>query len=416
MRPLDVWLDNQKVGQLHLIDGYMQFCYLPEWLQSEQAVTLSFNLPLQQEMFSREDTRAFFSGLLPEGVNRHLIAQRLQISRQNDFALLNSIGGECAGAVSLLPEGEPLDTSTATNTVQWLSDQELAEILDELPRRPMLAGQDGLRLSLAGAQDKLPIVYADGRIGLPLHNTPSTHILKPAISLAPDSVFNEAFCLALAKKIGINAVAARIEQTSGKQYLLVARYDRQKNKAGNTHRLHQEDFCQALGADPHRKYQNEGGPGLPECFDLLRKATRPSAPHILQLLDYVIFNALIGNHDAHAKNFSLLYANKVPVLAPLYDALCTVVYPDLTVKMAMKIGSKYKFTELETRHWEDFAQRCQLAPALVRRRVLELADQLPPIARQLQNEFVAARQNSPVLEEICQHIEQRCALTNKRLG
>src|SRR5690554_8174588 len=88
------------------------------------------------------------------------------------------------------------------------------------------------------------------------------------------------------------------------------------------------------------KYQNEGGPDLVQCFDLVRSATRPSAPQVLRLLDYVIFNALIGNHDAHAKNFSLLYSGKTPVLAPFYDTLSTAVYPTLTQKMAMKIRSE----------------------------------------------------------------------------
>lgn len=121
-------------------------------------------------------------------------------------------------------------------------------------------------------------------------------------------------------------------------------------------RVHQEDFCQALGIVPELKYQNEGGPNLTQCFELVRRATRPNAPQILRLFDYVIFNALIGNHDAHAKNFSLLYSGKTPVLAPLYDALSTAVYPTLTPKMAMKIGSKYKFSEVQARHWEQLAE------------------------------------------------------------
>jgi len=102
--------------------------------------------------------------------------------------------------------------------------------------------------------------------------------------------------------------------------------------------LHREDFCQALSVKPESKYQNEGWPSLAQCFELIRRVTRPSAPHVLRLLDYVIFNALIGNHDAHVKNFSLLHANGTITLAPLYDALSTVLYPELTAKMAMKIG------------------------------------------------------------------------------
>jgi len=152
---------------------------------------------------------------------------------------------------------------------------------------------------------------------------------------------------------------------------------------GRLLRQHQEDFCQALGVIPELKYQNEGGPDLAQCFDLVRRVTRPSAPQVLRLLDYVVFNALIGNHDAHAKNFSLLYVGKAPILAPLYDTLSTAVYPGLTPKMAMKLGSKYNFSEVQARHWDQFAQAAGLAKAQARKRILELARQLPPAARKL---------------------------------
>jgi serine/threonine-protein kinase HipA len=184
-------------------------------------------------------------------------------------------------------------------------------LLDELPRRPMMAGRDGVRLSLAGAQDKLPVVFDGQRIGLPTGGQPSTHILKPAISArasVQDSVFNEGLCLALAQAMGFPTAQARIFGVQGRQVLLVARYDRRVGADGQPVRIHQEDFCQALGVVPEMKYQNEGGPDLKACFDLLRKVTRPSAPQVLRFLDAVVFNALIGNHDAHAKNFSLLYA------------------------------------------------------------------------------------------------------------
>ena len=164
------------------------------------------------------------------------------------------------------------------------------------------------------------------------------------------------------------------------------------------------------------KYQNEGGPGLAQCFALLRSVTRPSAPQLLQLLDGVIFNALIGNHDAHGKNFSLLYGGRAPVLAPFYDLLSTAIYPSLTPKMAMKIGSKYKFSELEFRHWEQFAEEAGLAKAATRKRLRQLATELPAIARKLQAAPEHGFAGNAVVEQIAQLIEQRCALTCQRLG
>lgn len=161
------------------------------------------------------------------------------------------------------------------------------------------------------------------------------------------------------------------------------------------------------------KYQNEGGPDLKACFDLLRHATRPSAPQVLRLLDAVVFNALIGNHDAHAKNFSLLYAEGAPTLAPLYDVLSTAVYEHLTPKMAMKLGSKYKFTEVQARHWKQFAEAAGLSKAQTKKRVLSMAQELPFAARQLQASPVFADQSTVV--KIVTMIEQRSELTLLRL-
>lgn len=415
MRQLEVWLFNNRVGMLMQVDGRLAFSYAPEWLTNPDAVALSHSLPLQSDTYDDKAARGFFSGLLPEGEKRKLVATALQVSRVNDFAILNGIGGECAGAVSFLPPGSQPSPTDEANGIRWLDNTDLIKLLDELPRRPMLAGVEGMRLSLAGAQDKLPVVVDGDRIGLPLHGQPSSHILKPSIPSAPESVLNEGFCMALARTIGIDAAKTRICHTDDRSFLLVERYDRFKDEQGLWQRLHQEDFCQALGVAPEYKYQNEGGPDLAQCFSLLRKATRPSAPQILRLLDYIVFNVLIGNHDAHGKNFSLLYKPAGTVLAPLYDALSTAVYPDLTPKMAMKLGSKYKFSEVMARHWDQFAQNSGLSAPPVRKRIIQLAEQLPIVAKKLQEERAPDFASSAVIDQIIQLIEQRSVLTLRNL-
>jgi len=411
---LEVWLFADRVGSLYLTEGRLNFRYNPDWLSRPDAVTLSSSFPLQAEAFDDHQTRPFFAGLLPEGQLRRLIAQRFQVSRQNDFALLDHIGGECAGAVTLLAPGQALSRPAPGNDVQWLSDEEIITVLDELPHQPMLAGKEGLRLSLAGAQDKLPVIFDGARVGLPLDGTPSSHILKPAIRTLEDTVTNEGFCLALAEVMQLKPARSKVHSVLGRQFLLVERYDRFIDAQGHRQRLHQEDFCQALGVVPEMKYQHEGGPDLAQCFDLVRRMTRPSAPHVLRLLDYVIFNALIGNHDAHAKNFSLLRAGKSAVLAPLYDTLSTAVYPALTHKMAMKIGGKYTFSEVQARHWDQFAEAVRLGKAQARKRVLALAKSLPTSARELHSQDGFA--GHAVAERIVTLIEQRCALTVRRLS
>lgn len=429
-KELTVWLFGQHVGTLAQIDGRLCFTYAPEWLSSTAATPLSQSLPLQRERFDERATRPFFAGLLPEGGKRKLIAQALQVSRQNDFALLDGIGGECAGAVTLLEPGQTPQASDTPEAVRWLAPADLLAVLDDMPRRPMLAGEQDMRLSLAGAQDKLPVAVRGEpnrlEIGLPRFGTPSTHILKPAIAGIEGSVFNEGFCLALARALKLDVAQAAIHQVEDgpqqRDFLLVQRYDRHHMPADPSTgqlvrlaRLHQEDFCQALGLPPETKYQNEGGPDLADAFALLRRATRPSAPHTLKLLDFVIFNALVGNHDAHSKNFSLLYTPQGAVLAPLYDVLCTAVYPRLTDKMAMKIGSKYKFSEVQARHWAQFAVEAGLSPALVKKRILDIAKRLPTLAHATQAALEAQDSGHPILSQIVMLIEQRCALTTRRL-
>lgn len=410
---IGVWLFDQPVGNLSLVGGRLGFQYRHDWLAQRNAVALSQSLPQRPEPFDDHQCRAFFAGLLPEGNLRRLIAQRCQVSSQNDFALLGAIGGECAGAITFVPVGYSMASAEQAG-IEWLNKPQLNSLLDELPRRPMLAGRDGIRLSLAGAQDKLPVVFDGQRIGLPKGGQPSTHILKPAIAAVEDSVINEGFCLALALAMGMATAQAQIFHVNDRHVLLVTRYDRRAGDDGQPVRIHQEDFCQALGVVPEMKYQNEGGPDHKACFALLRRASRPSAPQVLRLLDAVVFNALVGNHDAHAKNFSLLYATgTTPVLAPLYDLLSTAVYDHLSPNMAMKLGSKYKFSEVQARHWAQFAEAAGLSKAQTKKRVLRMAQDLPGSARRLQASAPFADQS--IVARIIALIEKRSALTARRL-
>lgn len=414
-RQLHVWLLNKPVGLLAQEQGKLQFTYRTDWLSDPGACPLSQSLPLTTEAFGDNVTRAYFAGLLPEGRNLQIVARFLQVSRQNDFAILDGIGGECAGAVSL----RATDTGTQISNVrpvQWLTDDELYDVIAELPERPMLVGKDGLRLSLAGAQDKLPVLVKGNQLGLPQDSRPSSHILKPSINGIEGSVQNEGFCLQLAGKMSIPTTRVEVRTVREKAFLIVERYDRTTNASGELIRTHQEDFCQALGVVPEYKYQNEGGPSIADCFALIRRVMRPSVSEILRLLDYVIFNTLVGNHDAHGKNFSIHYIGGKPRLAPLYDVLCTAIYPKLTEKMAMKIGSKYKFTEVESRHWDQLSEAAGLSPAQVRRRIQQIANTLPEKAKELRESFRVSEADHPILDEVVRCIEQRCSLTLRRLG
>ena len=371
---LSVWWGDRIAGCLYLgPDGDTQFAYDPAWFGDATTPAVSFSLPKQAEPFNRRQCQPFFGGILPEEGQRTAIARALGVSADNEFRLLEHLGGEVAGALMLLPEGEtpPLPSAALPRV---LDDASVLRLLDHLPLRPMLAGEDGLRLSLAGAQSKLPVLVIDGQIALPAPGQPTSHILKPPIARLPGTTENEFLCMSLAKAIGLEVAPVEMRTVDDRSFLLIGRYDRTIGPGGEAIRLHQEDFAQALGVPSHRKYASEGGPNFPDCFALLRRAATRPARDILRLLDAAIFNLIIGNADAHAKNFSLLHREGAITLAPLYDLLGTVLYPELSPRMAMKIGGKAVLQELELRHWDKFSADTGLGGPFVRTRIKQLCE------------------------------------------
>ncbi len=377
MRTLDIWWEGRIVGQLTQSQhGELGFAYASVWLDDEIAPGLSASLPKRAEPFTRRECRPFFSGLLPEESQRDAAAQALGVSRGNDFALLDRLGGDVAGALQLLPPGEGPTAPTLGQRPVPLDDDGVIRVLDALPARPLLAGEKGLRLSLAGAQSKVPVILVDGAVALPAPGQPTTHILKPPIARFTATTENEAFVMRLAAAIGLDVAPVEARVVRDRPYLLVERYDRAVGADGQVRRIHQEDFCQALGIPPETKYASEGGPTFKDCFALLRRIAERPAVDVLKLLDAVIFNAIAGNADAHGKNFSILYSDEGPRLAPLYDLLATVAYPELSPKFAMKIGKRSTLAELDARGWGAFAADAGLGLPLIRRRVAEISEKV----------------------------------------
>lgn len=371
---LTVWWNGAAVGALRLDEhGETTFVYAPQWLADPDAPALSRSLPKQAEPFERRRTRPFFAGLLPEEAQRDAVARALGISKGNDFAFLKALGGDVAGALTLWPEGEPPPVYDGAVARVPLGENALVDLLDALPTRPFLAGDEGLRLSLAGAQSKIPVVLVDGQVALPAPGQPTTHILKPPMMRFPATTENETFAMRLAVALGLPVAAVEPRRVKDRPFLLVKRYDRAIDSTGAAHRLHQEDFCQALGIPPEHKYAAEGGPTFKVGFKLLRDATSRPALEVLKLLDAAIFQLVVGNADAHGKNYSLLYGPDETVLAPLYDLMCTVAYPDVAPKLAMKIAGLAIIEDLKVAPWTQFAADTGLGGAFVRRRVSELA-------------------------------------------
>jgi serine/threonine-protein kinase HipA len=370
-----VRIDEDVVGRLWL-DAKKRFCfqYDKEWLERSR-IPLSLSLPLRADPYADDESHPFFANLLPEEKIRALIARNLGVSLNNDYGLLERIGGDCAGAVSLYPgSGEPKRES---GTYRQLTLDELNTIIGELPQRPLLAGEKGIRLSLAGAQKKLPVFFDEKNYYLGYGTAPSNYIIKPAIENLDSTVENEAFCMALAHEVGLDVPRSFIHQHEEIRVFVVKRYDRAATTSG-TKRFHQEDFCQALRIPPEYKYESEGGPSLAACFDLVRQRSIRSGKDVLSLLNWVIFNFLIGNSDAHGKNISLLLLPEGPMLAPFYDLLSTRIYAHygLAEGLAMKIGGENDPGAIQKKHWELFAEEVGIKPRLVLIRVADLAKRI----------------------------------------
>ena len=354
---LNVFFGNEKAGYIESTENRgVIFAYEKNYLKNKNAVPLSASLPLQTEEFSQKQCIPFFSGLLPEEDSRKKIADYLHISETSTLKLLEVLGGECAGLVSILPEEKTVSQidsySLNSDNYELLEEVRLTDFIEKMNTRPLMKADENLRLSLAGAQEKLALANINGKWYLPLNGAPSTHILKPTRTGSLSSLAqNEYICMKLAKCFDLPVPDVDILNIAGKDVFVVERYDRIK-KDDFIQRLHQEDLCQALGIMNTSKYQNDGGPGIADIFNAIKKNCTIPALETQKFLGYVIFNYLIGNCDSHGKNYSLLYKNKCVELAPLYDVVSTVIYPGLTEKLSMKIGNHYDIKKVSK---EDFS-------------------------------------------------------------
>lgn len=359
---LDLYCNTILVGHLRQITAKkLVFQYSESWLGNNQAFPLSIQLPLNNSIYSDEQTLPFFENMLPESIIRQTLAQQFHISENNVFGMLEKIGGDCAGAISLFPPDFQPTLSEAR--YQEVNDNEIEKIVLDLPIHPFLANRK-LRLSLAGAQNKLPIYFKNNAIYLPIEKLPSSHILKPPIQRFTHSVINEFFSMKFAETLGLPIPTITLRKNNIPLYI-IERFDRASNSAGELIRIHQEDFCQALGLLSSQKYESEGGPSLAQCFTLVKTYSTQPAVDIINLLNWIICNYLIGNADAHAKNLSFIITEAGPRLSPFYDILCTHIYPELDSRYAMKIGGENRPQWIKKRHWERLADGIQVKPTLI---------------------------------------------------
>lgn len=326
---LAIWLYGKRVALVTHARGRLRLSYTEEALGAYALGTpvLSLALPLRPEPYTHGLARPFLDGLLPEGEPRQILARDLRVAMGDTYALIEALGRDCAGALVIQPAEEPAPPQATVRTAEPLDETELADLVRNLRSAPLGVGGN-VRLSLAGVQEKLLLTRTpDGRWGRPVAGTPSTHILKPEIDRFPKTVENEFFCMRLAHHLGLHVPSVEAVAVGTRGVLVVERYDRLVGADGSVERIHQEDLCQATGTPPERKYEQDGGPSLRRMGELIAAVAPPES--LEEFLRAVTLNVLVGNGDAHAKNYSLLHERSGRLrLSPIYDVLSTVLYED----------------------------------------------------------------------------------------
>jgi len=389
--PLTVLINNRVAG--HLVKepgGGIHFRYDQDWLDWDPAFAISLSLPLRATPYSGAPVAAVFDNLLPDNPDvRKRVAERVGAQGTDSFSLLESIGRDCIGAMRFLPEGEHHVGGPAIQG-EPVDDDEIERILAGLAKAPLGMDRDqDFRISIAGAQEKTALLFHEGKWMRPIGATPTTHILKPQlghiatafgmIDMAA-SVDNEHYCLELMRAFGFEVAGTDIVTFGKTRVLVVERFDRRWRSGAQLLRLPQEDFCQALGVRPTKKYQNNGGPGVVESLKLLRGADKPFDDQAAFFKAQIIF-WLIGATDGHAKNFSIfLRADGRYGLTPFYDILSAQPafdrkqIPNNRYKLAMSVGASRKYTLLTIagRHFAETGKEAGLGPTVMRQAVTDI--------------------------------------------
>ena len=361
MTQLAVVANRRRLGTvIRSGSGRLSFTYDEEWRRNPAGFPLSLSMPLRANPFGPAAVEPWLAGLLPEDeAVLRAWGLRFQVSRRNVFDLLAEVGEDCGGAVQFVqPDRVDEVITSAPPRVAWLTGDEIGRRLAEIRSDPSLSRrpEDPGRFSLPGFQPKTALLFDDGRWGLPAGATPTTHILKPENPRFPGLVENEHLCLRLARAVGLPAATSRTQRFGDQLALVATRYDRRKI-GGEWVRLHQEDFCQALGLPPERKYENEGGPHVGAMLDILRAESALPDEDVLTLARALMLHWLLGATDAHGKNFSLLIGRRGQVrLAPLYDVSSFFPYAEdpRRLKLSNRIGGKYRLYDIGRREWERF--------------------------------------------------------------
>jgi serine/threonine-protein kinase HipA len=398
--------------------GKLAFAYAPSWRRRDDAFPLSLSMPLAVTTHGDAVVRPFLEGLLPDNTDvLHEWGRRFHVSPNNPFMLLSRVGEDCPGAVQFAtPERADTLLRTPAGEVAWLTEADVAQRLRALRRNQGAwreIGDVGY-FSLAGAQPKTALLRDGDRWGVPSGRTPTTHILKPPVGHYDGFAENEHICLRLARALGLPAARTEVCRFEDQVAIVVERYDRLA-AGGAILRVHQEDFCQALGVPPRIKYENEGGPGAVRVIQMLDAHSGRRDADVTTMVDALALNWVIGGTDAHAKNYSILIGSHGQTrLAPLYDIVSALPYHHLQVrklKLAMRIGGEYRLWSIERRHWERLAQAVGLDPEPLMQRINDVASAVPDLLVDVCREARSEGLDDPILDRLTDAVAENALRT-----
>jgi len=378
-RELVVLLNGVLAGVVRHDSGELSFVYEENWRNREDSYPLSLSMPLVQREHGDAVVRPYMEGLLPdsEGILQGW-GRRFGVSARNPFSLLQHVGEDVAGAGQFVDPERVEEVTQAAGEIEWIDDSEVADRLRALREDQSAwrrSGDPG-HFSLAGAQPKTALLWSNGRWGVPSGITPTTHIIKPPTIGLDHFAENEHLCLRLAQELEISASNSEVCHFEDQPAIVVERYDREVLD-GQLVRVHQEDVCQSAGVTPRTKYEAEGGPGVARIVKLLRDNSSAAAEDIDRFVEALALNWVIGAPDAHAKNYSVLIAAGQVRLAPLYDLISILPYPEVEIsrkiKLAMKIGGDCRVGYISRRHWLRLAEDNDLDPERVVARAMDVA-------------------------------------------
>lgn len=388
-RCLNVWINEHFVGVLSDENNIWSFQYAQEWLDFAESFDLSPTLPQTHELIqdgsSTRPVQWFFDNLLPEEGARELLSKEAATDISDIFSLLEYYGKESAGAITLLPEGEELSAAEESP----LPNQVLSDRIKNLPVVSLSSGSTK-RMSLAGAQHKLAVIYREEELYEPIGSKLSTHILKPDHSQPehyPHSVANEWFIMTLADYVGLSVPKVYIKNVPEPVYI-IERFDRNQED-GQLKRIHALDACQVLTLQHGMKYTQSTLKNLNEFIDFCRN----KAVTRQRIFLWNLFNTIVGNGDAHLKNLSVLCNKGGMELSPHYDLLCTSVYEKDhkwgEAKLSWEIGKAQRFSEVTRNDMLAFG----LAIGLKQRYIYRTMDKMVTQINHKADELVAQLEN-----------------------